>query len=342
MSVQNPIPQFIEEMNQHGRSERTLEAYDRVLTQYREFLVNNRDKPPDSAIQQATREDCLAWVHTLRGEYSESTVASYGAYIHRFYRYMTEIETLEGNPMTLVMEGMDEQINSDPTRRDISIDQLREFITEINHPLHRAIIVLFAKTGIRVGELVNLDLRDLNLNQIDLDETFNALPRGQLVGRGSSLYVSAEPTKGESTNGEVRGASNKRERDTIIPIDEELEHTLLEWLLIRPRAQSPAEPLFVSTKSNWGQRLSTMQVRHIVVQHASERGWYEGNAEPGENVTPHYFRHFFTTYLRDRTGDRGIVKYLRGDVADDVIDTYTHNWGDRVRSEYNLAIYSLL
>jgi integrase len=41
-------------------------------------------------------------------------------------------------------------------------------------------------------------------------------------------------------------------------------------------------------------------------------------------VTPHYFRHFFTTHLRDRTGDRGIVKYLRGDVVEDVIDTYTH------------------
>ncbi|MFW5924275.1 MAG: integrase, partial [archaeon] len=52
--------------------------------------------------------------------------------------------------------------------------------------------------------------------------------------------------------------------------------------------------------------------------------------------------HFFTTHLRDRTGDRGIVKYLRGDVASDVIDTYTHNWGDRVRDVYEENVYSLL
>jgi integrase len=65
-----------------------------------------------------------------------------------------------------------------------------------------------------------------------------------------------------------------------------------------------------------------------------------GSAE--ENVTPHYFRHFFTTHLRDRTGDRGIVKYLRGDVATDIIDTYTHNWGDRVRTVYEENIYQLL
>ncbi|PSP73362.1 integrase, partial [Halobacteriales archaeon QH_9_66_26] len=44
---------------------------------------------------------------------------------------------------------------------------------------------------------------------------------------------------------------------------------------------------------------------------------------------------------RDRTGDRGVVKYLRGDVADDVIDTYTHNWGDRVRKTYEENIYHI-
>ncbi|MUV61758.1 integrase, partial [Halobacterium sp. CBA1126] len=33
--------------------------------------------------------------------------------------------------------------------------------------------------------------------------------------------------------------------------------------------------------------------------------------------------------------------YLRGDVADDIIDTYTHNWGDRVREVYLANVYSL-
>ncbi len=47
-------------------------------------------------------------------------------------------------------------------------------------------------------------------------------------------------------------------------------------------------------------------------------------------------------HLQDRTGDRGVVKYLRGDVASDVVDTYTHNWGDRVREVYEANVYSLL
>jgi integrase len=69
-------------------------------------------------------------------------------------------------------------------------------------------------------------------------------------------------------------------------------------------------------------------------------GWHQTGAGAGENVTPHYFRHFFTTHLRDRTGDRGVVKYLRGDVASDIIDTYTHNWGDQVRQTYLENIYT--
>lgn len=45
--------------------------------------------------------------------------------------------------------------------------------------------------------------------------------------------------------------------------------------------------------------------------------------------------------MRDRTGARGMMKYIRGDVASDVLDTYTHNWGYRVREVYVENIYEL-
>jgi integrase len=83
-------------------------------------------------------------------------------------------------------------------------------------------------------------------------------------------------------------------------------------------------------------------VRKTVVSHAERAGWYREGGGSEENVTPHYFRHFFTTHLRDRTGERGVVKYLRGDVASDVIDTYTHDWGTRVRDTYSEKIYEIL
>lgn len=340
MTTDESIEVFLDELDKHGRSRRTLDAYERVLEAFTEHIRDNSDSQPTS-LEYATRSDCLSWIDSLRGTYAESTVATYATYVNRFYRYMNEIGTFDSNPMTLVMEGLDEGINTDPTRRELSVDDLRSFIRQINHPLHHAIILMLAKTGIRVGELVNLDLRDITLESIDVDESYGVLPRGQLVGRGPSMFVSNDPTRGSTYNGEPREASNKRERDTIIPIDDELERAIVHWLRIRPDVGSSAQPLFVSTKHDWGQRLTTDKIQYMVRSYAKAADYYATEAEAGENVTPHYFRHFFTTHLRDRTGDRGIVKYLRGDVAEDIIDTYTHNWGDRVRANYEAHIYQL-
>ena len=337
----DPVGYFIEDMTYHGKSDRTREFYERVLREFETFLADGAG--PSAARTtpgEATHRDCMAWIHSLRGSRAESTIATYAAYLHRFYTYMTQVGEFDANPMTLVLEEMDERIDTDPARREISLDAMRAFVADISHPLDRAVVVTLLKTGVRAGELCNLDLRDVAIDAAG--EVSDVAPRPQLDGRGTSLFVSPDPTAGESTNSEIRTASNKRKRGTVIPIDRELERELARWLAVRPDTRSAAEPLFVSTAGNWGERVTSHVVHHIVEKHASERGWYRTGGGASENVTPHYFRHFFTTHLRDRTGDRGIVKYLRGDVADDIIDTYTHNWGDRVRETYERNVYRLV
>ncbi len=330
----DPVAYFLQDMTFHGRSERTRTAYGRVLREYESFIGTR-----GVTLATATQRECMAWVHTLRGGHAPSTVASYASYVHRFYAYMTQVGAFETNPMALVMEEMDESINTDPARREIPVDGMREFVAGLSHPLERAIVVTLLKTGMRVGEACNLDLRDVNLDDDEVTETYVIAPRGALDGRPDSLYVPAEPLRGTVYNGEERTASNKRKRDTVVPIDEELKAVLKAWLAIRPDTSSSA--LFCST-SEWGKRTTPAMVRAFVSENAAERGWYRVGGDAEENVTPHYFRHFFTTHLRDRPGDRGVVKYLRGDVASDIIDTYTHNWGDRVREVYETNIYRLL
>lgn len=328
---------FLQEMEFHGRSERTRTAYRRVLDEFDAFIRTNYD----STTRVASRRECMAWVHSLRGNHAPSTVASYASYVHRFYAYLTQVGVLDSNPMALVLSEMDESIDVDPSRREISIPQMRDFVADILHPLERAVIVTLLKTGIRVGECCNIDLRDVHIDDPEIADSYDWVHRGALDGRPNSIFISSEPARGSSYNGEVRSASNKRKRDTVIPIDAELQSSLKRWLAIRPDAPSPADPLFCST-NQWGTRTTPSMIRDIVETHASPRGWYRRGGSSEENVTPHYFRHFFTTHLRDRTGDRGIVKYLRGDVASDIIDTYTHDWGNRVRSVYDANIYRLV
>ncbi|SEV94581.1 tyrosine-type recombinase/integrase [Halobacterium jilantaiense] len=334
--IDDLVGYFVEDMAYHGKSERTREAYERVLRRFDAFLAEFDTDPAN-----ADRRDCLAWVHELRGEYAESTVATYASYLNRFYSYMGQVGAVDGNPMALVIQEMDEAIDTDPTRREVSVEDMRAFVADISHPLERAVVVGLLKTGLRVGELCNLDLRDLNLDARGVEDAYDLGTRGQLDGHPDTLYVDPAMSRGETVNGEQRSASNKRKRGTLVPVDAELKTELLRWLAIRPDSPSAAEPLFVSTRDSWGERLTPEMVRGIVREHAEPRGWYREGGDAAENVTPHYFRHFFTTHLRDRTGDRGVVKYLRGDVADDIIDTYTHNWGDRVREVYLEHVYSL-
>jgi integrase/recombinase XerC len=335
-AMSDPIEYFLDDLTYHGKSERTLDSYERVLRRFERFLVA-RDESPATANQR----DCMAFVHSLRGSLAESTIASYASYVHRFYSYMIQTEVLDTNPMALVMAEMDESINTDPARREVSIEGMRTFVAQITHPLEHAVVLTLLKTGLRVGECCNLDLRDLNLEGAAVQEVYKQTHRPQLDGRPNTIFISSDIDSGQEVNGEERTASNKRKRVTVVPIEEELKEALVTWLTIRPDTPSPAEPLFADTGHKWGHRLEPSQVRTFVQRHADAMGWYSVGGGAEENVTPHYFRHFFTTYLRDRTGDRGIVKYLRGDVAQDVIDTYTHNWGDRVRSVYETNIYSL-
>ena len=339
---EDSIAYFLEEQEYHGKSERTLEYYRRVLRDFEAFLDDPERNPWGDARTPANadRRGCMAWVHSIRGTREPSTVATYASYLHRFYAYMTQVGVFDANPMTVVMEEMNERIETDPTRREISVTEMRSFVDSIGHPLDRALVVTLLKTGMRVGELCNLDLQDCHLTHEAMGE-FPANPRVQIAGRRESLYISEQPTYGEVENGEQRTASNKRKRATVVPVDDELKQTLVRWLAIRPDPVSNSQPLFVNTRERWGERLTPKDVRYIVEQHARDAGWYRTGGGATENVTPHYFRHFFTTHLRDATGDRGIVKYLRGDVADDIIDTYTHNWGDRVREVYEANIYTL-
>ncbi|GAA0220201.1 tyrosine-type recombinase/integrase [Halobaculum roseum] len=332
----NPVRDFLDEMELYGRAASTVSDYRTTLRQFERFT----EERGAASLDDVDRRDCLQWIQSLRDrEYAPGSIRTKAVHVNRFYGYMAQLGVFEENPMVVVMEEMSERGDSTPTRRSLGVTQMGEFIAEIQNPLRKAVVLTLVKTGMRVGELCNLDLRDVHLDHNGVQSYYGIEPRAAISDRPKTLYVDSEISIGDVVNGEERSEGNKRHRDTTIPIDQELHKALVAWLAIRPDV-GDAEPLFTSISRSYGERLTSDMVRGYVRELAAERGWYAVGGGAEENVTPHYFRHFFTTEMRNRLGDAYVVKYIRGDVGD-VMDRYTHNWNELVRGPYLNHVFVL-
>ncbi|MFP4188903.1 MAG: tyrosine-type recombinase/integrase, partial [Halobacteriales archaeon] len=151
------IEEFAADMRAYGKSPSTVYEYERVLRDFDDFL--------DGGHADATRRDCMRYVAHLRDtELSGSSIATYASYVHRFYAYLVKAAEYphDSNPMALVTDEMDESVDKNPRRRELTVDDVTDFIRTVNHPRDRCMLVLLFKTGLRAGELANLDLRHVS------------------------------------------------------------------------------------------------------------------------------------------------------------------------------------
>lgn len=319
-------------------------------------LVNLRKflKKEGMTANEVTADDAELFFEELKSsQLKESTAASYAGVVRRFYDFYSTRGTFETNPAVIALESVKFKDNKNPIRRDISQEEMGQFIRDVSRPQPLAIVMLLAKTGIRVSELVNLDVRDLHLDHPSFRQV--AEPRSEVSSRPDTLFVPSEIRAGKEYNGEVREKGNKRERDTLIPIDSELKKVLLRHYLTKlesPDADNEqaertgkAEPLFyqrIGYSSNRliGERTTIGGVSRLIKDLGRPRGWYEKGGGAEKNVTPHYFRHWFTTCAEQNGMSRAVVKYIRGDVGADIVDKhYRHFWGNEVREEYLSNIF---
>jgi integrase len=264
--------------------------------------------------------------------------------INNFFETMAADERFsDHSPFHRVIEEVSTTY-SGAERREISIPQMRSFFATVGHIRDLTVLVLLAVSGIRAGELCNLDLRDVHIDHPEVRYEYGD-PRGAIAGHPDTLFIPGndnhEIIEGKMYNGEQRQDSNKRKISTRLPLCPELKHLLIRWLACRPDTPF-TNALFVKTDQKEGHRMTTPTLRARVRKHVEPYGWYKKGGGTEYNVTPHYFRHFFSTYFSDAVEDPYVTKVLRGDADDDILDTYRHNWNGKVRDEYLNNIYTLL
>ena len=245
------------------------------------------------------------YIRVLREErkVSMATVENHLSSISSFLDYLVYEGILESNVAIAVRKRyLRRYKNGDSgdahSRKLITTEQLKLLIDSIMVPRDKAIILLLAKTGIRRGELISIDVSDVDL-----------------VG----LKILLKPKAKRSNR--------------LVFFDEECAKVLQNWLRVRERYARDDVPALFITET--GGRLEDNGVYLAVTKHAARVGLHdEGSQRLEDHFTPHCLRHWFTTYLRRSGMPREMVQELRGDARKDAIDIYYHIDEEQLRRAY--------
>ena len=222
-----------------GASGNTIAAYKNDLHQFDSFVTSLRGNGKARDWQQLERDLIIDYVLSLkRKNYAEATVARKVAAIKSFFQYLQAEGTIHGNPA--------ESLESPRVGRSLpkplsvtEVDELLEQPLKRNTPearRDRAMLELLYATGLRVTELVSLNIGDVYMDDLK--------PYVRCMGKGAK----------ERTN----------------PIHEQAAVAVVEYLkdgratLVKDRTESA---LFVNRR---GERLTRQGFWLILKQYARE------------------------------------------------------------------------
>ncbi len=245
------------------------------------------------------KESLRAFVGSLLdSEFSKRSVARKIASMRSFFKYLQRHKIMEGNPaLVLITPKVGKRL---PIFLDEpSIHQLLSSPNQMTPDGKRdlAILELFYSTGMRLSELINL-------NVVDLKEDEGLI--------------------------KVKGKGRK---ERIVPVGRKALTAINEYLTIRKdllwasRRKSNECPLFVTGN---GRRLYPQAVGRMVRK-------YIGAISEIEKQSPHVLRHSFATHLLNRGADLRAVKELLGHESLSTTQVYTHVSSARMKKVYSEA-----
>jgi integrase/recombinase XerD len=173
------VSEFLEFLSvEKGASGNTISAYRNDLTQFEAYIASlNGGAVRWTALKQ---DSILDYVLAIKArEYAESTVARKVAAVKSFFAYLQSEGTVSTNPTdALASPKVGKQLPKPLTPQEI--DELLEQPLKRHTPeasRDKAMLELMYATGLRVTELVSLDVSDIRLD--------TAKPYVRLMGKGN-------------------------------------------------------------------------------------------------------------------------------------------------------------
>jgi integrase/recombinase XerC len=283
--------------DERNLSPHTVEAYQRDVTQFFTFAARaSRGDPAD--VDHGLLRQFLAQLKT-RGM-SATTMRRKAAALRSCFRYLERRQLVPENPAA--------ELGSPKIQRKLpSVLAEREAKALVEAPdsaggpvtlRDRAILELLYATGIRVGELCGLRLRDISL---------------------------------DASTVRVRGKGGK---ERLVPFGEPARNALVSYL---DNGRSPMLPsstrqddgttpdaVFYNRR---GKPLTPRDVRGMLTKYRITSGAPKG-------TSPHTLRHSFATHLLEGGADLRAVQELLGHAVLTTTQTYTHVSKERLRRVY--------
>jgi integrase/recombinase XerC len=119
----------------------------------------------------------------------------------------------------------------------------------------------------------------------------------------------------------------KRKKERVLPILPEIRASVERYLAVRPVANSPEEPLFISRR---GKAMSAREAQALMQR-------LRGSLGLSERATPHALRHSFASHLLDGGADLRSVQELLGHASLSTTQTYTQIETRRLMQVYKKA-----
>lgn len=160
--MSNLIQSFIDYLDtERGLAENTLESYSRDLRHYFEFLSGDQ-----RSLENATRATIMSYLLSLQKDgRSASTIARRLAALKSFYQYLVRESRIDHDPT----ENLESPKQRKRLPQVLSVAEVERLLAQPDGRTptglrDRAMLELLYATGIRVSELVSLNVSDVNLD----------------------------------------------------------------------------------------------------------------------------------------------------------------------------------
>ncbi len=282
-------------------SDHTIEAYASDVSQYLAFTAHYLKKRQDALeptdLDLGSLRGFLADLY--RQGHARASVARKLSALRTFTRFLRREGWIENDPVALAVAPRREH----KIPAHLSVDEMSRLLEmpDMDTPLgrrDRTILELFYASGLRLSELVGLDIEDVDLRSRMV----------RVMGKGAKERL-------VPFNGTTQAVLRRWYQDrAVLRVASSAAEPPDAPRRAGSRRRDAREPLFLNFR---GSRLTGRSVQRLVSRYVSACSSRFG-------ISPHALRHSFATHLLERGADLRTIQELLGHVQLSTTQRYTH------------------